>query len=58
MKRLEIAVPGTSQAMAELARELELHGHGIVDWQSPANHGMVDLLLDDGTTPQIGRAHV
>lgn len=52
MKRLEIAVPGTSQAMAELARELELHGHGIVDWQSPANHGMVDLLLDDGTTPR------
>ncbi|SDB67096.1 amino acid adenylation domain-containing protein/thioester reductase domain-containing protein [Pseudomonas sp. NFACC23-1] len=52
MKRLEIAVPGTSQAMAELARELELHGHGIVDRQSPANHGMVDLLLDDGTTPR------
>ncbi|SCW98141.1 non-ribosomal peptide synthetase [Pseudomonas sp. NFACC05-1] len=52
MKRLEIAVPGTSQAMAELARELELHGHGIVDRQSPANHGMVDLLIDDGTTPR------
>ncbi|WP_053151996.1 non-ribosomal peptide synthetase [Pseudomonas sp. Pf153] len=44
MRRLEIAVPGTSQAMAELARELEMHGHGIVDAQSP-----VDLLIDDGT---------
>ncbi len=51
MKRLEIAVPGTNQAMAELARELELHGHGIVDWQSPASHGAVDLWIDDGTTP-------
>ncbi|WP_447767524.1 amino acid adenylation domain-containing protein [Pseudomonas kilonensis] len=51
MKRLEIAVPGTSQAMAELAWELELHGHGVVDWQSPAGHGAVDLLIDDGTTP-------
>jgi len=44
MRRLEIAVPGTSQAMAELARELEMHGHGVVAAQSP-----VDLLIDDGT---------
>ncbi|WLI46377.1 hypothetical protein PSH84_05595 [Pseudomonas beijingensis] len=47
MRRLDIAVPGTSQAMTELARELELHGHGVVDLQSP-----VDLLIDDGTTPR------
>ncbi|UZE86678.1 non-ribosomal peptide synthetase [Pseudomonas viciae] len=51
MRRLEIAVPGTSQAMTELARELELHGHGVVDPQSPAAHGAVDLLIDDGTAP-------
>ena len=51
MRRLDIAVPGTSQAMAELARELELHGHGVVDRPSPVGHGAVDLLIDDGTTP-------
>jgi len=46
MRRLEIAVPGTSQAMAELARELELHGHVVMDVQSTT---AVDLLIDDGT---------
>ncbi|AXA56314.1 amino acid adenylation domain-containing protein [Pseudomonas thivervalensis] len=51
MRRLDIAVPGTSQAMAELARELEQHGHAVVDLQSP-----VDLLIDDGTTPQANEA--
>ncbi|WLH12999.1 amino acid adenylation domain-containing protein [Pseudomonas hefeiensis] len=50
MRRLEIAVSGTSQAMTDLARELELHGHGVVDRQSPASHGAIDLLIDDGTT--------
>lgn len=48
MRRLDIAVPGTSQAMAELARELEQHGHAVEDLQSP-----VDLLIDDGTTPRV-----
>lgn len=48
MRRLEIAVPGTSQAMAELARELELHGHVVVGLQSPINPA-VDLVIDDGT---------
>ena len=47
MRRLDIAVPGTSQAMTELVRELEQHGHAVVDLQSP-----VDLLIDDGTTPR------
>ncbi|MBD9467346.1 non-ribosomal peptide synthetase [Pseudomonas sp. Pdm06] len=51
MRRLDIAVPGISQAMAELARELELHGHAVVR-HSPAGHDAVDLLIDDGTTPQ------
>ncbi|MBT2341008.1 MULTISPECIES: non-ribosomal peptide synthetase [Pseudomonas] len=51
MRRLEIAVPGSSQAMAELAKELELHGHGVVDLQSSASHGAIDLLIDDGTVP-------
>ena len=51
MKRLEIAVPGTSQAMAELARELELHGHAVAHRPSLADSGAIDLLIDDGTTP-------
>ena len=51
MRRLDIAVPGTSQAMTELVRELELHGHGVVR-QSPAGHDAIDLLIDDGTTPR------
>ncbi|SFY29680.1 amino acid adenylation domain-containing protein [Pseudomonas sp. NFACC36] len=51
MRRLEIAVSGTSLAMAELARELELHGHGVVHFQSPADPGAVDLLIDDATVP-------
>ncbi|SCZ13923.1 MULTISPECIES: non-ribosomal peptide synthetase [unclassified Pseudomonas] len=51
MRRLDIAVPGTSQAMTELAHELELHGHAVVR-HSPAGHDAVDLLIDDGTTPQ------
>jgi len=51
MKRLEIALSGTSQAMAELARELELHGHSVRDFRSPTAHGAVDLSIDDGTLP-------
>ncbi|WP_434579409.1 amino acid adenylation domain-containing protein [Pseudomonas sp. Z5-35] len=49
MRRLEIAVSGKSQAMAELARELELHGHGVVDVQALTGHGAIDVLIDDGT---------
>jgi len=49
MRRLEIALSGNSQAMAELARELEEHGHGVV--KAPAGHGTFDLLIDDGTVP-------
>ncbi|ROM66169.1 peptide transporter [Pseudomonas brassicacearum] len=51
MRRLEIAVPGTSQAMAELAQELELHGHGVIVHESLASHDAVDVLIDDGTVP-------
>ncbi|WP_339101961.1 non-ribosomal peptide synthetase [Pseudomonas sp. G166] len=51
MRRLEIAVSGVSQAMVELARELELHGHGVVVPGSSASHGALDLLIEDGTVP-------
>ncbi|MFL6532942.1 MAG: amino acid adenylation domain-containing protein, partial [Pseudomonas sp.] len=49
MRRLEIALSGNSQALAELARELEEHGHGVV--KAPGGHGTFDLLIDDGTVP-------
>ncbi|WP_053148970.1 non-ribosomal peptide synthetase [Pseudomonas sp. P97.38] len=49
MRRLDIAVPGSSQAMAELAKELELHGHGVVDLHASAAPAALDLLIDDGT---------
>ncbi|WP_448694388.1 amino acid adenylation domain-containing protein [Pseudomonas rhizophila] len=51
MRRLEIAVSGTSQAMTDLAQELELHGHGVVHLESANHHTAVDLLIDDGTLP-------
>lgn len=51
MKRLEIALSGNSQAMAELARELELHGHSVTVLPTPTGHGAVDLSIDDGTLP-------
>ncbi|MBB3243916.1 amino acid adenylation domain-containing protein/thioester reductase-like protein [Pseudomonas sp. Tn43] len=54
MRRLEIAVSGRSQAMAELALELERHGHGVVRIESPVSHGPVDVLIDDGTVPCHG----
>ncbi|MBC3365577.1 non-ribosomal peptide synthetase [Pseudomonas sp. SWRI154] len=58
MRRLEIAVSGKSQAMAELALELELHGHGVVDAQALDGHGAIDLLIDDGTVPCALEARV
>lgn len=60
MRRLEIAVSGVSQAMAELARELELHGHGVVELGSSTRHGAVDVLIDDGTVPSTlqARSHL
>ncbi|WP_434649352.1 amino acid adenylation domain-containing protein [Pseudomonas sp. D1-2] len=51
MRRLEIAMSGHSQALAELARELERHGHAVVGPQSPAGDRAIDLLIDDGTAP-------
>ncbi|AHL31539.1 peptide transporter [Pseudomonas brassicacearum] len=58
MRRLEIAVSGTSQAMAELAQELELHGHGVVAHESLASHDAVDVLIDDGTAPSVIQARL
>lgn len=46
MKRLDILLIGTSQAMTELAQELEQHGHSLQ--RSAAGAATVDLIIDDG----------
>lgn len=46
MKRLDILLMGASQAMTDLALELEQHGHTLQ--RSGATHSKVDLIIDDG----------
>ena len=46
MKRLDILLMGASQAMTDLALELEQHGHTLQ--RSGATHSTVDLIIDDG----------
>lgn len=46
MKRLDILLIGTSQAMTDLAQELEQHGHSLQ--RSAAGASTVDLIIDDG----------
>ncbi|QXI15601.1 amino acid adenylation domain-containing protein [Pseudomonas hamedanensis] len=46
MKRLDIVLTGTSQAMTDLAQELQQHGHSIR--RSAAAPSAVDLIIDDG----------
>jgi len=46
MKRLDILLTGASQAMNDLARELEQHGHAVT--RSGATPAAVDLIIDDG----------
>ncbi|VVP92975.1 non-ribosomal peptide synthetase [Pseudomonas fluorescens] len=46
MKRLDILLIGASQAMTDLAQELEQHGHSLQ--RSGAAASTVDLIIDDG----------
>lgn len=46
MKRLDILLIGTSQAMTDLAQELEQHGHALQ--RSAAGASTMDLIIDDG----------
>jgi len=46
MKRLDILLTGAGQAMTDLARELEQHGHALT--RSGATQATVDLIIDDG----------
>ncbi|WP_236182910.1 MULTISPECIES: non-ribosomal peptide synthetase [Pseudomonas] len=57
MRRLDILLRGHSQALTDLAQELEQHGHSLLTEIAPS----VDLVIDDGrlapqdygTTPQL-----
>lgn len=46
MKRLDILLTGAGQAMTDLARELEQHGHAVT--RSGVAQAAVDLIIDDG----------
>lgn len=46
MKRLDILLIGASQAMTDLAQELEQHGHTLT--RNGAAQSTVDLIIDDG----------
>ncbi|MFZ3281004.1 non-ribosomal peptide synthetase [Pseudomonas sp.] len=46
MKRLDILLIGASQAMTDLAQELEQHGHSLQ--RSGVAASTVDLIIDDG----------
>lgn len=46
MRRLDILLIGASQAMTDLAQELEQHGHSLL--RSGAAQSAVDLIIDDG----------
>lgn len=46
MKRLDILLTGAGQAMTDLARELEQHGHALT--RRGATQAAVDLIIDDG----------
>ncbi|MFI8394577.1 amino acid adenylation domain-containing protein [Pseudomonas sp. NPDC078863] len=46
MRRLDILLTGASQAMTDLAGELEQHGHAVS--RSGATRAAMDLIIDDG----------
>lgn len=45
MRRLDILLRGRSQALTDLAQELEQHGHSLLTQAAPS----VDLVIDDGS---------
>jgi len=46
MRRLDILLIGASQALTDLAQELEQHGHALM--RSGAAQSSVELIIDDG----------
>ncbi|MHC8323005.1 amino acid adenylation domain-containing protein [Pseudomonas sp. GB2N2] len=53
MRRLDILLIGQSQALSELARELEQHGHSLTRLSAADGQplGHADLLIEDGSLP-------
>ncbi|QJI43107.1 non-ribosomal peptide synthetase [Pseudomonas sp. ADAK2] len=51
MRRLDIALTGQSQALTDLALELEQHGHSLVRLTDVSEPGLgsVDLVIDDAS---------
>ena len=47
MRRLDILLTGASQAMTDLAGELEQHGHAVS--RSGATRAAMDLIIEDGS---------
>ena len=45
MRRLDILLRGRSQALTDLAQELEQHGHSLLTQAAPS----MDLVIDDGS---------
>ena len=45
MRRLDILLKGRSQALTDLAQELEQHGHSLLSEAAPS----MDLVIDDGS---------
>lgn len=54
MRRLDILLIGQSQALTDLALELEQHGHSLVRFDTLNEQPSFDLLIDDGTLPVMG----
>jgi amino acid adenylation domain-containing protein/thioester reductase-like protein len=54
MRRLDILLIGQSQALTDLALELEQHGHSLVRFDTLTEQPSFDLLIDDASLPFSG----
>jgi len=54
MRRLDILLIGQSQALTDLARELEQHGHSLIRFDTSNDQPAFDLLIDDASLPFAG----
>ncbi|PWK29741.1 MULTISPECIES: non-ribosomal peptide synthetase [unclassified Pseudomonas] len=54
MRRLDILLIGQSQALTDLALELEQHGHSLVRFDALNEQSSFDLLIDDASLPFAG----
>ncbi|VVP58504.1 D-alanine--poly(phosphoribitol) ligase subunit 1 [Pseudomonas fluorescens] len=54
MRRLDILLIGQSQALTDLALELEQHGHSLMRFDTLNEQSTFDLLIDDASQPFAG----